>query len=469
MESTSGAGPVKRADTARRRSPRLAATTGLFGTLVEYYDFSVYAFLAVYFATSFFPSESSTTEVLSALAVFGTAYVFRPLGGIFFGWLGDRRGRRPALLGTIALMGASSFVIGVLPTHDQIGLLAPALLIICRVLQGFSAGGEMMGAVTLAAESSEPKRRGLAVSLTPAGSQLGFATATGVVAVTTYVVGTDGMNDWGWRIPFLLCLPLTICCLLLRLRLEDSPEFSNAQDREREHSNASTTRLPFVEVLRTHRWMLLFASGLTFAATTTGYVANTYVVTFLKTAHDFSAGESYSIVAGTLTVAAVCASPLAGWFTDRYGKTRVLGASTLAVALLSYPLFLIMEATTSLFVIIPAYFVLLSLVSFQTVPMLGLVISLFPTLVRYSAASTAQNLGNIVGGGFAPLISSLLVLRTDQLVSPSWFITVAAVVGLLSLAGVNIFRREARQRVAVGDGVEGGTVTPRAEVANIRD
>src|SRR5262245_17010897 len=218
-------------DARRRAIGRRAAAAGYFGTLVEYYDFTVYAFLVVIIGPLFFPAESAAGSVLSTLAVFAVGYVARPIGGILIGRLGDRRGRRGALLLTVFGMGLATFAMGLLPTFDQAGVLAPILLIVVRLLQGVSAGGEAIGAVTLAAESAWPGRRGLPRPLPPFGAGTGIALAPAVVGLVTALTSPEQLAAWGWRIPLLISLPMTLVCLWFRLRLEDSPEFRSLVDR----------------------------------------------------------------------------------------------------------------------------------------------------------------------------------------------------------------------------------------------
>lgn len=192
-----------------RTKAKKAALAGGVGTLIEYYDFGVYGFLSIYIAPLFFISDNPAVPLLATLAVFGVAYVARPFGGIFFGTLGDKVGRKSALVLSVILMGVASSVLGLLPTYAAVGVLAPILLVLVRLVQGFSAGGEIGGSATYIAESAPPNRRGMFGSFTPIGSTLGFSVAAAVVGMTTLIVGADNMAAWGWRIPFLISILLT--------------------------------------------------------------------------------------------------------------------------------------------------------------------------------------------------------------------------------------------------------------------
>jgi MHS family proline/betaine transporter-like MFS transporter len=204
----------------------LRAITGAsIGNLVEWFDFAVYGYLATYIAANFFPSNNPTASLLSTFAVFAAAFFVRPLGGIFFGPLGDRIGRQRVLATVIILMSVATFAIGLLPTYATIGVLAPILLVVARLLQGFSAGGEFGGGATFLAEYSPDDRRGFLVSWLEFSTLIGFILGSGVVLVLNSSLGEDAMTAWGWRIPFLIAGPLGAVGLYIRLRLEDTPEF----------------------------------------------------------------------------------------------------------------------------------------------------------------------------------------------------------------------------------------------------
>jgi MHS family proline/betaine transporter-like MFS transporter len=406
---------------------RRATAAGFLGTLVEYYDFSVYAFLAAVFAPSFFPAGNPTVATLGALLVFASAYLVRPLGGIVFGRLGDRAGRRTSLTATVVLMGAASVVIGLLPTYGSIGVFAPVMLVFLRLLQGFSAGGELAGALTLVAESATPRRRGLLSSLTPAGSSFGFALATGVVGITAFAVGQDAMRAWGWRIPFLLCLPLTVLCLVVRLGLKESPEFERAGERAR------AGRRPVREVLRDHRRALAVVTVLAFALNASGYVGLTYVSGFLQKVHGFSTASASTLSAIVIAASCVIGMPLGGVLTDRFGRRPVCIAATAAIGLLGLPVFLLMQSSTDVVVIGLAYLLVMVLNGVQTVAGFSLYTSIFPTRVRYTGTAVGHNLGLIVGGGFTPYIAAQLVLWSGQPVAPALWMSLGSAIGIVAV------------------------------------
>ncbi len=224
----------------RIRARRAAIAGGGVGTLIEYYDFSLYGYLAIVMAPLFFPSSDPAIALLSALAVFGTAYLMRPLGGIVFGHIGDRLGRKKALLATLVCMGLGSMAMGFLPTHAQAGIWATVLLVVVRMVQGFSAGGEVGGSATFISESAPRHLEATYGAFTPLGSTLGFAMAAAVAGTVSALTTDAQLESWGgWRVPFLLALPLTLLCLWARTRSRRRMVRTLIPDRSRRPSSPS--------------------------------------------------------------------------------------------------------------------------------------------------------------------------------------------------------------------------------------
>ncbi|HEX6518591.1 MAG TPA: MFS transporter, partial [Streptosporangiaceae bacterium] len=235
----------------RMISPRRAVVAGAMGNLIEYYDFAVYGVLTVTLAPLFFPSHQFGVSILSTLAVFAVAFVMRPVGGWFFGWLGDRNGRRRALVITVVGMGLASGAVGVLPTHSVAGTLAPVLLVLARLFQGFAAGGEAAGSCTYIAESAPPRKRGLLLSFSGMTIVGANSVAAVVVGLTAASMTHAQMASWGWRIPFLISLPLALFCLWARLRLAETGEFEAMVDQR------EVVRSPLLRTLKEHHGALV--------------------------------------------------------------------------------------------------------------------------------------------------------------------------------------------------------------------
>lgn len=405
---------------------RRAGTAGFLGTLIEYFEFISYGHLTVVIAPQFFPSDNEATSVLSGLLVFASGYLVRPLGGIYFGWLGDRRGRRAALVATVVLMGGASVVLGLLPTYSAVGTLAPILLVITRLIQGFSAGGEMIGSATYVTESAPAAKRGLYSSLTPLGSTCGIGLAgltAGVIALSTT---PEQMSEWGWRIPFLLCLPLTLLALWVRVGLEDSPEFRQMVEQ------SEITKVPVVTALRAYPANIARVASFALVVNVVGAVGTTYMTVHLIADLHMPRAQVFLLMGG-MAVFNALAMLMAGRLIDRLGALRVLGiglVSSLAVAL---PIFWLIDAAPTLLVVAPLMAIWQFTVGTQTPPMLGLATALFPRRIRYSAAALGFNIGVIFGAGLTPSASQYLVNWSGNSFAPAYLVIIVSVAGLAVL------------------------------------
>ncbi|MGW5267534.1 MFS transporter [Rhodococcus sp. NPDC003994] len=427
---------ARRQQGASTATARRAAIAGGVGTLIEYYDFAVYGFLAVVIAPLFFPSTSPGVSILATLAVFGVAYVARPLGGIFFGRLGDRRGRRRALVITVVSMGIACGILGLLPVHSSVGVLAPILLVAVRLAQGFSAGGEIGGAATYIAESAPPSKRGFFGSFTPVGSTLGFAVAAAVVGVVTLVTTDEQMASWGWRIPFLLALPLAYVCLRVRLKLEDTPEFEEMADKQ------EVVKSPLGDVVKRNPWSVLRVVGIAIAMNGSGYIGLTYFSVYLIKDLGFSKDAVYWTSA--VSIALACATfPLAGAATDRFGRKPVLLTGYVAYVLLAFPAFMVLGATGSILVVGIVYFVYMVLNGIVQVPAFPLFTELFPRAVRYTGVSLGFNIGTIAAGGTAPYVAAQLVESTGNSMAPAFWVVGVCLIGVVTVLTIKETSRSA--------------------------
>ncbi|UCZ88099.1 MULTISPECIES: MFS transporter [unclassified Gordonia (in: high G+C Gram-positive bacteria)] len=407
-----------------RRSRRAVVAAGI-GTVVEYYDLTVYAYLAVVVSPLFFPSDDPTASLLSSLAVFASAYLMRPIGGIFFGRLGDRFGRKRALLVSVILMGVGTTLMALLPTYAAVGVLAPILLVVARLLQGFSAGGELGGALTYVYEIVGPKRRGLGGSIVALGSNSGFALAAIVVATTSALTSEAQMDSWGWRIPFVAGLPLLVLCLWLRTRIEDSPEFTKTAERR------ELPKAPLRELLRSQPAQVLQVLGLGIAQNATGYMVLTYIGIHLVREGGYSQTAVTWTAAGVIVFIASC-MPLAGILVDRFGSRPVLIAGLLTAATLAYPAMALMTGHgLAVAAIAFAVFALCTpLIQVATAPLFP---SLFDTKVRLTGVALGFNLSTVLAGGTAAYIATWLIDRTGNSLSPAYFLIGSSAIGLLTL------------------------------------
>ncbi|MGO3132132.1 MAG: MFS transporter [Alcaligenes sp.] len=409
-------------------SPWRAASAAGLGTMIEYYDFQLYGVLAVTLSLLFFQTGNENAALLSTLAVFGGAFLARPLGGIFFGWFGDKHGRTAALMFTIVGIGVASALMGMLPTYATLGLAAPALLLLCRLLQGFFAGGEITGAATYVAECSPPGKRGFFGAFNPAAATLGLSLATGVAGLVTTLVGKEAMVDWGWRIPFLLSIPLIILCVWARSRIEDSPRFKEMLKTHRpEHS-------PLSLIVRDYRRPLLQVIAIGFAQNAAGYVGVVYLSTHLIHTLKYDGSAVFWLIS-LVTLCSAFVMPFAGSLSDRFGRKPLLTIGFLGYLLL-VPLTMWVASWGSFPLAVMA--VAVSIVPFIVVQAVGypLYAELFPTRVRYSGVSLGFNVATILGGATAPFVASWLTSLTGSSMAPAFYVMAAALVGMVALSTV---------------------------------
>ena len=408
-----------------------AAVSGFVVTLIEYYDFSLYGYMAVVIAPLFFPSGDPTVSLLAALAVFGTAYFVRPLGGIVFGHIGDKYGRKTALLGTLICMGIGSTLMGLLPTFEQMGYFATALLVLVRLLQGFSAGGEVGGSATFISESSPPHMKATFGAFTPMGSTGGFAVAAAVAGAVTALTTPEQMSSWGWRIPFLLALPLTLLCIWARTRVKETYE---SKPEKKEHS-------PIGAVFRLQTKALLQSTAISAATNGTAYIGLTYMSIHLVKQLGYPAGNVYWVATLAIGLSALL-MPLGGYIGDRIGLRRLMLVGLIGYIILTYPMMGLMER--SLMVAAWAYVVLMLNTVATQVSAYTLLPLLFQPQYRYTGVATGWNLGVIIAGGTAPYVAVKLVQMTENKQSPAYFVIVAAIIGLV---GVLSIRRDVARSV----------------------
>jgi MHS family shikimate/dehydroshikimate transporter-like MFS transporter len=387
-----------------RSMTRRVITASFVGTAVEWYDFYLYGTAsALVFNVLFFPDFDPLVGTIASFGTFAAGFLARPIGGIVFGHFGDRLGRKKMLVFSLVGMGAATFLIGVMPTYDQIGFLAPVLLIVLRLAQGFAVGGEWGGAVLMSVEHEEEHRRGLAGSWTQAGSPAGLVLSTIVFGLAA-TLPQDDFLAWGWRIPFLFSAVLVIVGLAIRLRVVESPEFEAAMQQEGE-----PVRLPALEAIRKHPLNILLAVAMCLAPFVNFYLFATFILTYATTQLGMDRGTVLLIVAVSALVE-IATIPLAAALSDRIGRRKVFLAGTVLFALYAYPFFLINEALPGVWTFGITVFVGLALIHpFMYGPMATLFAEMFPPRVRYSGASLGYQIGAIFGGGFAPLILTALL------------------------------------------------------------
>jgi MFS transporter, MHS family, shikimate and dehydroshikimate transport protein len=386
--------------TSSARELRRVALSGLLGTTFEFYDFLLYGTLAaLVFDRLFFPALSPAAGTIAAFGTFTAGYLARPLGGVLFGHFGDRLGRRSMLLLTMGLMGTASFMIGLLPTHDDIGVAAPILLTLLRTVQGLAIGGEWGGAVLLTAEHSGNRRRGFWSSFTALGAPLGSLLST-VTVIPVVALPEPALLSWGWRIPFLISVVLLGIGLFVRLRVAESPVFAQAGDARR------TPRPPLVEVLRRPRGLIL-TTGIGLGPLVIQALWSTFVITYAV-----RSGYSRPVVLSGLAVGSalqLVTLPSIAAISDRVGRRPTMFVGAVATVIMAFPLFWMIDSGSVPWLMVALLLGRSVLQPLTYAPWPAVMAESFATASRYTGASLGYQLSSLLGGGFAPLIAASLL------------------------------------------------------------
>ncbi|MFJ3582066.1 MFS transporter [Streptomyces sp. NPDC090127] len=379
------------------QNPMRAALAALVGTSIEWYDFYAFATAAaIVFDDVFFPADMPPAlRTLSAFGTFAVGFLLRPLGGIVFGHIGDRVGRKKTLVITLLMMGVASFAIGLLPTYAQVGVLAPILLIVLRLVQGIAIGGEWGGAVLVAVENAPKGRATFFGSFAQLGSSVGALLSTGAFSLMN-LFGDEAFDSWGWRVPFLASAVLVVIGLVIRLKLEEAPVMEEIRAQ-----NTADTKLPLVEVLQTS-WRTVLVGVFALATATGGY----YVVTSYLLAYGTGELElSESMLLNGLSLAAfleLVVTPGLSWLGDRIGAHKVVVAGLVGVIVLSVPQFLAL-GTGSVVLIYLSMLAMRLVMSALYGPIAAILAEGFEPRVRYTGISLSYQICNMIFGGFAPL------------------------------------------------------------------
>ena len=401
---------------------RAAVTGASIGNAVEWFDFAIYGFLATFIARQFFPAGDDTAALLNTFAIFAAAFFMRPLGGFVFGPLGDRIGRQRVLALVILLMSAATLGIGLLPTYEAVGVLAPLLLLVLRCLQGFSAGGEYGGGAVYLAEFASDERRGVTVTFMVWSGVLGFLLGSITVTLLQAALPAAAMESYGWRIPFLIAGPLGLVGLYIRLRLSDTPQFTELSKADQ------TAESPLREAMATAWRSILQVIGLMIVFNIGYYVVFAFLPSYFINTLEFSATDAFVSITLACLVALVLILPLA-MLSDRIGRRPLLIAGAVAFAVLGYPLFLLLN-TGSLAAAIAAHCVLAAIESVYVSTAVSAAVELFATRVRFSGFSIGYNLCVAVFGGTTPYIVTWLTAATGDAIAPAYYLVIAAVVSL---------------------------------------
>ncbi|HEV8032261.1 MAG TPA: MFS transporter [Stellaceae bacterium] len=399
---------------------RKAITAGVIGNVLEWYDFGVYGYLVPTISALFFPGGDPVVSLLSTFAVFGVGFVMRPVGSILFGTYGDRHGRRKALSAVIFVMALATFAMGLLPTYAQGGVLAPMLLVVVRLFQGLSAGGEWGGSTSYIVEFAPPTRRGFFGSWQLVGVGGGFLLGSLTAALLNGALSEADRLAWGWRLPFLFGIAVGLVGAYLRWRLDDTPKYTELEEKH------AVAEAPLTEALKQYPRETLLGFGVTLHNTVAYYIALIYMGSYMVTVGKLPQITALWIGTGCLALF-VALLPLMGWISDQIGRRPLLIFSCAAYIVLGYPFFL-MASSGSVALAILAQLLMVVLY----VPYAGACpayyAEIFPTRVRYTALSIGYNIAVAIFGGFAPFIATFLVRETGSNYAPAFYVIAAAVV-----------------------------------------
>lgn len=399
-----------------------AVVAGAIGNVIEWYDFAVFAYLAKVISSEFFPSGSAA--LLLTFATFGVGFIMRPIGSVVIGHFGDKFGRRHALMFTVVGMGISTFLIGVIPSYAVIGIWAPIILVILRLIQGFSAGGEWGGSTAFIVEYASKRRRGFVGSWQQFSIVLSLLIGAGVGTAVS-MLPRNALLSWGWRLAFLIGVIAVPVGLYLRYGIQDTPKFRSVEQQ------GAVEKAPVIETFRSNWREILQAFGFTIVWTVAYYTFLAYLPTYLETEVGMHAVEALTATAIELAVLAVLI-PFMGALSDWTGRKPLLIASCVLFFVLPYPLLanLVGASYFAVLLVTIAFAVSLSLFSG---PGPAAIAELFPTNVRYSALSIPYNVATAIFGGFAPFVATLLIRLTGNRLSVTAYVMLAAVVSLITI------------------------------------
>jgi metabolite-proton symporter len=383
----------------------------VLGTAIEWYDFLIYGTAAaLVFNKLFFPALDPMIGTIAAFGSYAVGFVARPIGGAIIGHYGDRLGRKAMLATTLLIMGCGTFLIGCLPTYQQIGIWAPILLVALRFVQGIGLGGEWSGAVTMVAEHAG-NRRGFWGSLVQVGFPIGVAASTAIFSVMTQLPEASFLS-WGWRVPFLASIVMVAVGLFVRLRLAETPAFQELVERK------ELVRQPVVEVLRRDWWSFLLAVGITVSEVGLAYLLTVFVISYSTT----KLALPRDVVLNAVVYAALVefiTLPLAGWLSDIYGRKALYLTGALTTIVLAFPLFWLLDTRNTTIITITMIVTMTMTHALLFGPKAAFMPELFGTRVRYSGASLGANVAAALSGGFSPIIAVSLLVWADA----SWGIS----------------------------------------------
>ncbi len=395
---------------------------GIIGNVLEWYDFAVFGYLAPIISLQFFPSEDKMAGLLKTFGVFAIGYVIRPLGGIIFGQIGDRYGRKKALVMSVAMMAIPTTLVGCLPTYAQVGILAPLLMLTLRILQGFSVGGELIGSISYLVEVAPPKRRGYLGSWSLFSAVTGILLGSIVGVIVHSIMSTRALQAWGWRLPFLAGLVIGVAGVWMRRSMVESPEFLNAA------KTGQIQKAPVIEAIRTAPGRIFQVLLMNMVMGTGLYMLFLWMPTYLQGILHPPVPHAL-LINSMAMVLLIFVMPCAGWLSDRVGRRPVLLTAALGMGITVYPLFLLIDKGDPMMVFLAQCIFAIWVGALYGV-MPATMGELFPANIRYSAMGLGYNTAFALFCGTAPMVSTYLIKATGILTAPAIYLMVLVLVGL---------------------------------------
>ncbi len=399
---------------------------GMLGNGLEWYDYALYAYMTLIISKLFFPVGNESVHLLATLGIFAVGFIARPFGGILFGSIGDRFGRRAALVLSIFMMAVPTGCIGLLPTYAMIGIWAPILLTLIRVLQGLSLGGAFCGAMTFLVEHAPQKQRGLIGSTSIASICIGFLLGSLVSLLVKLPLSDAQFESWGWRIPFLLGVIIGFVGFYIREHCDESPAYTAAKE------NGTLSKTPVRDALTQEFRHIAQSIGIYMTVTMPFYLVSAYFITFSE--HSLGRTTQEALLLNTVNMLVLfVVAPISAWLSDRVGRKKILMIGAALFLFAGYPLFtLLQQPEFGLIMLAQALFA--ALVGFYTGPVPTLLVEIFPTRVRYTGMAMSYNVSAAVFGGTAPMVCQWLINTTGSAYSIAYYMMTCAVISLISLS-----------------------------------
>lgn len=414
---------------------RKVALSSFLGNFIEWFDYASYSYFATTIALVFFPTGNHTVAMLQTFGVFALSFVLRPIGALFWGNFGDKKGRKGALAISIMFMSGASFLIGCLPSYAMVGILAPALLLLLRMVQGFSASGEYAGAATFLGEYAPTKKRGIYCSLIPASTAIGLLAGSTLATVMTASLDSASLTAWGWRIPFLMAGPLGLVVHYIRTKLADSPVYASMTEALENKQTPATAQAksvsPLRELFQHHFKALMISFGACMLNAVGFYTVLTYLPTYLSDTVGMASAQSSTITTVCLVLYVALVFGM-GHISDKFGRKKVLIGACVAFIVLTVPAFLVLN-TAQFWPVLIVELAMCATLTANDGTLSSYLTETFPTSVRFTGFAFSFNLANAIFGGTAPFIATWLIYVTGSSIAPAWYMVAVAAVALVAM------------------------------------